>query len=93
MDYGGFHHRLSHFWILTPMKKILHNIKKWRDNLQKPEEVKFSRLPPPPLPEDKLVVEISIFSVFKATLVIIGVIFLSNIFVELLDIIIIFLIE
>jgi len=75
------------------MKKILHSIKKWRENLQKPESEEASFLPLPAVPaEEKLVVEISIFSVFKATLVVIGVIFLSNIFVELLDVIITFLI-
>ncbi len=74
------------------MKKILHHLKKWRENLQKPESEEVSFLPLPPAPaEEKLLVEISLLSVFKATFVVIGVIFLSNIFVQLLDIIITFL--
>jgi predicted PurR-regulated permease PerM len=87
------------------MKKISDTIKnanirwkKWKDEIEKrKKEIESQKiiLPERNQEEDKkqlMVMEISAFSVFKASLIVVGVFFLSQIAMELLDIVITFLI-
>ena len=74
------------------MKKFLKSFQKWRENLKKSENIEPILPPPPAENAEKMTVEISLFSVFKATLVVVGVLFLSKIFLQLLDVIVIFLV-